>query len=216
MPAASDVPFVRFSRDNRGYEYVYLVHVPSGRPGRSRVLYWYRSPPGVKVGRPPFQLEVQRALEAANPDLRFDWKSITEAQPPPAPEVEHWRERRRAERSAKQARQATAREDAAPSAESVDVDEAAEGQTAAGEPAAPIGDDSPPVSETNASATPAVRVDGDRRPRRRRRRGGRGRGGTAMPTPTSTASAEPVQAVEGGDPEQAFGSGESGPADETS
>ena len=38
------MPFVRFSRDKRGYEYVYLIDAPVGRSGsRSRVLYWYRT-----------------------------------------------------------------------------------------------------------------------------------------------------------------------------
>ncbi len=107
-PAA---PFVRFSRDKRGYEHVYLVHAGGGRGApRARVLYWYRTPPDVKVGRQPFDDQVQKALEAQYPELRFEWKRIVEAQAPPPPEVEQWRERRRAERSAKQERTALSRE----------------------------------------------------------------------------------------------------------
>ena len=98
------MPFVKFARDKRGYEYVYLVH-DSTRGGRSRsvVLYWYRTPPAVKVGRPPFDAEVRERLEAQNPEIKFDWRAITSAQPPP-PDAEHWRERRRAEKAAKLAR----------------------------------------------------------------------------------------------------------------
>jgi hypothetical protein len=98
------VPFVKFARDKRGYEYIYLVHDSTrGSRSRSIVLYWYRTPPGVKVGRPPFDAEVRQRLEAQNPDIKFDWRAITSAQPPP-PDAEHWRERRRAEKAAKLAR----------------------------------------------------------------------------------------------------------------
>lgn len=101
------MPFLRFSRDKRGYEHVYLVHAVNrrGKPSRPRILYWYRSPPGVKVGRRPFDEEIQRMLEAQNPGVSFDWKTIVSTPMPPA-EPEQWRERRRAERVAKQARQA--------------------------------------------------------------------------------------------------------------
>ena len=106
---------MRFARDKRGYEYVYLVHdsARGGRPSRPVVLYWYRTPPGVKVGRPPFDEEVRQRLEAQNPEIRFDWRAITSAQPPP-PDAEHWRERRRAEKAAKQARIKEERDDAVP------------------------------------------------------------------------------------------------------
>jgi hypothetical protein len=97
------VPFVRFARDRRGYEHVYLVDVSKER-GRSRVLYWFRTPPGVKVGRSPFDPETQRSLERQNPGVAFDWPQIVAARmPPPAP-VENWREKRRVERAIKRAR----------------------------------------------------------------------------------------------------------------
>lgn len=102
------MPSVRFSRDKRGYEYVYLVHTPvrRGRPGRQRLLYWYRTPPGVSIGRKPFDEDVQRALERQHPGITFDWKAIIST-PMPAPDMaEYWRDRRRAERAAKQERRA--------------------------------------------------------------------------------------------------------------
>lgn len=100
------MPFVRFSRDRRGYEHTYLVHESGGRgrPTRARVLYWFRTPPGIKVGREPFDDEVRRRIESKNPGLAFDWKAIASTPMPPVPEVEHWRERRRVERAAKVAR----------------------------------------------------------------------------------------------------------------
>ena len=71
--------------------------------GRSRVLYWFRTPPGVKVGRNPFDPDTQRSLERQNPGVAFDWPQIVAARmPPPAP-VENWREKRRVERAIKRA-----------------------------------------------------------------------------------------------------------------
>jgi hypothetical protein len=98
------VPFVRVSRDKRGYEHIYLLEVSSRRPSRPRILYWFRTPPGVRVGREPFDEPVRRALEAQNPDVTFDWKKLASDTLQPAPDVESWRERRRAEREAKRAR----------------------------------------------------------------------------------------------------------------
>src|SRR5437762_11147112 len=106
--------FFRFSRDKRGYEHFYLVEPVTNRRGKSRprVLYWYRTPPNIKVGRPPFDAEVQRALEAQNPNVVFDWRKIIDA-PIPSADVEKWRDRRRAERAEKAARRSTAAVDAA-------------------------------------------------------------------------------------------------------
>jgi hypothetical protein len=110
------VPFVRFARDKRGYEYVFLVEATTrGRPGPPHVLYWYRTPPGIKVGREPFDPEVRRALEERYRDIRFDWAAITAAQPPSA-EGEMWRERRKAKREAKAALTARAPQQPAPPA----------------------------------------------------------------------------------------------------
>jgi hypothetical protein len=97
--------FLRFSRDTRGYEHFYLVHPTTNRRGkvRPRLLYWFRTPPNVKVGRLPFDDAVRRALEAQNPDIQFDWPTILDTPIPPPVEPERWRERRRFERAARQA-----------------------------------------------------------------------------------------------------------------
>jgi hypothetical protein len=97
--------FLRFTRDTRGYEHFYLVQQTTNRRGkvRPKLLYWFRTPPNVKVGRQPFDDAVRRALEAQNPDIQFDWQAILDTPIPPPVEAEPWRERRRFERAARQA-----------------------------------------------------------------------------------------------------------------
>jgi hypothetical protein len=69
------VPFLRLSRDRRGYENTFLLH--ARHPGeRPTVLYWYRTAPGVRVGRPPLDEEAIRTLESQHPDIPFDWAEI--------------------------------------------------------------------------------------------------------------------------------------------
>jgi hypothetical protein len=105
--------FLRFTRDKRGYEHFYLVESSSNRRGkvRSRVLYWFRTPPNIKVGREPFDDGVRRMLEAQNPGVEFDWPAILET-PIPSADAERWRERRRAERAARSSRSDDDRGDA--------------------------------------------------------------------------------------------------------
>lgn len=89
------MPSLRFTRDKRGYETTSLVHV--GRHnGRSRqvVLYWFRTPPGVKVGRPALDEDAIRWIEEHNPDIEFDWPKILDARAPAAPPAEDSRIRR--------------------------------------------------------------------------------------------------------------------------
>jgi hypothetical protein len=98
------VPYLKFSRDKRGYEHFSLVEPSNGRRGKSsrpRVLFWFRTPPQIKVGREPFPDDVRRAVEAQNPGLTFDWARLM-ATPIPSADAEHWRERRRAEKAARQ------------------------------------------------------------------------------------------------------------------
>jgi hypothetical protein len=189
------VPFVRFSRDRRGYEHVYLVDSSAER-GRSRLLYWFRTPPGVKVGRSPFDSETQRYLERQNPGVQFDWPQIVAARmPPPAP-VENWREKRRAERAIKRARAAEAAEsdrfggqdtvlvsdEIDESDGSVDLasDEAPDAEGATPEPlvarAEDLATDQAVTAQGGHGPQPAQIESGlaPRRGRRRRRRRGRG------------------------------------------
>jgi hypothetical protein len=94
------LPFLRYTRDKRGYETTALVHA-SRRHGRARqrILYWFRTPPGVKVGRPALDEEAIRWIEEHNPEIQFNWPKILEAQPPPAAPVDNGKNRRRRERS---------------------------------------------------------------------------------------------------------------------
>lgn len=184
------MPFLRFSRDKRGYEHFYLVE-PTNRGGRSRqqILYWFRTPPGVKVGRPPFDAQIQRALEAQYPQVSFDWKMLLATPiPPPTPDVEHWRERRRA---AKAAKQAAAMEAAAEATADTSQDEQATEEMALAEPHE--GETPPPADQ---STQPSAPPEGGRKRRRRRHRRGRSAvaaqpPGESMPTVTDTSEPTP-------------------------
>jgi len=188
------VAFLRFSRDKRGYEYFALVQPTTNRRGatRQRVLYMYRTPPDVKVGREPFDDAVRRSLAAQYPDVSFDWRKILET-PIPSADAERWRERRRAERAA---RQATAVEAAAEEADAEDAPEDLDLPTLPQPPARvePLpnreaGDSA--VSPTSPPTSPAVTSApaGDAaRKRRRRRRGRRGRLESVMTTATTVPS----------------------------
>jgi len=196
------VAFLRIVRDKRGYEYFSLVQETAAGRGkvRQRLLYWYRTPPNIKVGRPPFDQETMRALEAQNPDVQFDWDALHDT-PPPLPSEEPWRERRRAERAARQLRDA----DEGTETASPDPDPAA--------PGAPIDalertENQPPVdvsilivetvqavvfsASAAAGAAPAAPgtapASGSRRRHRRRRRGGR----AGAPVPASGSPALPT------------------------
>jgi hypothetical protein len=179
------VAFFRFSRDKRGYEHFYLVESVTNRKGKSRprVLYWYRTPPNLKVGRVPFDDEVRRALEARYPGVTFDWTKIAEA-PIPSADAEKWRERRRTERAERAAQRpvpadAADEQFAATDGAESDVVESDYSSESAIDMAAPP--DSADLTETTAadpaqaSATSAAPAAGEASARRRRRRR-RGRG----------------------------------------
>ncbi len=63
-----------------------MVHAGSGRrrgKARSRILYWFRTPPGVRVGRAALDEDAIRLIEAHNPDVEFDWTRILKGQDAP-------------------------------------------------------------------------------------------------------------------------------------
>jgi hypothetical protein len=159
------VAFLRFTRDRRGYQHFYLVEPIANRRGkvRQRVLYWFRSPPDIKVGREPFDENIRRALEAQNPGVSFDWRAILEA-PIPSADAEKWRERRRAERAAKQAIASSVPED----------EDEGDDSPAIGEPGLESRDTQAPTAESASAST----GESNRR-KRRRRRGKRPAGASA-------------------------------------
>ncbi len=70
-----------------------------GKP-RSRILYWFHTPPGVRVGRSALDEEAIRLIEEHNPDVEFDWTRILKAQDNPQPAPPPQKERRGKERPA--------------------------------------------------------------------------------------------------------------------
>ena len=102
------VPFLRVMRDKRGYETTYLMHwFREGTRQRSRVLYVFRTPGGVRVGRLPLDRDVLRQIEAQHPESQFDWNAVRENQQiiEPAPDFRRRRPRRE-ERRGRPARSA--------------------------------------------------------------------------------------------------------------
>jgi hypothetical protein len=75
------VPFLRVIRDKRGYETTYLMHLyREGQRQRSKILYVFRTPGGVRVGRDPLEPDVLRQIEAQYPDIAFNWALVRESQ----------------------------------------------------------------------------------------------------------------------------------------
>ena len=95
------MPFLRVIRDKRGYETTYLMHwFRDGNRQRSRILYVFRTPGGVRVGRDPLEPGVQRELESRHPEIPFEWKVIREHQQIIEPAVEQRRRRPKSEEAA--------------------------------------------------------------------------------------------------------------------
>jgi hypothetical protein len=75
------VPFLRVIRDKRGYETTYLMHLyREGARQRSKILYVFRTPGGVRVGRDPLEPEVLRQIELQYPDIQFNWATVRDSQ----------------------------------------------------------------------------------------------------------------------------------------
>ena len=187
------MPFLRFSRDKRGYANTYLCHTfREDGIVRMRVLYWFRSPPDIAVGRPALDTEAVRDIEASNPDLTFDWEEILKAKPPAVPPDRGDHERRE-RRSRRRGRGASAGNGRAPAAES-DTEErsppapaAAPGPSDAGPEGPGPGAEGPSGADTETAGATAARPG--RRRRRRRRRGG----GAGDERPAPAAQTPPVE-----------------------
>lgn len=56
-------------------EHTFLLHTRA--PGEtSKILYWYRTAPGLRIGRPALDDAVMRGLEEQYPEIDFDWDYI--------------------------------------------------------------------------------------------------------------------------------------------
>jgi hypothetical protein len=111
------VPFLRVIRDKRGYETTYLMHwLRDGSRQRSRILYVFRTPGGVRVGRESLEPDVLREIESRHPEINFDWKTLFANQQlvESSPELRRPRKRKREEEPAATSAVADA---AAPAAE---------------------------------------------------------------------------------------------------
>lgn len=103
------MPFLRVIRDKRGYETTYLMHwYREGNRQRSRILYVFRTPGGVRVGREALEPDVLRDIEARHPDIAFDWKSVLANRQLIESAPEARRRKRRAESAAVETPQAGA------------------------------------------------------------------------------------------------------------
>ena len=95
------MPFLRVIRDKRGYETTYLMHwFRDGNRQRSRILYVFRTPGGVRVGRDPLEPAVLRELETRHPEIAFEWKTIRDNQQIIEPAAEQRRRRPKGEEAA--------------------------------------------------------------------------------------------------------------------
>ena len=120
------MPILRVIRDKRGYETTYLMHwFRDGNRQRSRILYVFRTPGGVRVGRDPLEPAVQRELETRHPGIPFEWRVIREQQQVIEPAVEQRRRRPKSEEAAASVPQAAPSVSPAPGAGSPPGDAAA-------------------------------------------------------------------------------------------
>ena len=100
------MPFLRLTRDRRGFENTFLLH--ADHPGaKARLLYWYRTAPGIVLGRPALDEDAIRTIEENHPDIEFDWPAILalsevmtpeEEAPAPRPQQQQRREKKQKHR----------------------------------------------------------------------------------------------------------------------
>lgn len=142
------MPFLRVIRDKRGYETTYLMHwYREGNRQQSRILYTFRTPSGVRVGRAPLEPDVLRQLEREHPDIDFDWQVVLDNQQVvdsnPEPRNQRRPRRRRDE------------ERDSPPAAAAPAEKLARAEA----PAQPAAPPLPPIPSTIAGATPDEQIE---------------------------------------------------------
>ena len=74
-----------------------MVHTGGNRrrsKGRPRILYWFRTPPGIRIGRSALDESAIKLIEEHNPDVEFDWTRILKGQDAPGEQRPAQQERR--------------------------------------------------------------------------------------------------------------------------
>ena len=74
-----------------------MVHTGGNRrrsKGRPRILYWFRTPPGIRIGRSALDESAIKLIEEHNPDVEFDWTRILKGQDAPVEQRPTQQERR--------------------------------------------------------------------------------------------------------------------------
>ena len=71
------MPYLRFSRDKMGNESTFVLHSGKARDkSHPQMLYLFRTPPNIQIGRHPLDAEAIRAVEEQNPTVTFDWRKM--------------------------------------------------------------------------------------------------------------------------------------------
>lgn len=155
------MPFLRYSRDKRGYEHTYVLHTYQ-REGRShpRLLYWFRTPPGVGVGRHPLDERAIKAIEEGNPNLSFDWSKMLKVRPEPPPDERRFRKKGAGKQAARGQKKSQRKPKSGPR------EAAAEGGEAKGQPVVEPPDpmdvaDEPPTVPAGGRGEAVAAVGGD-------------------------------------------------------
>jgi hypothetical protein len=74
-----------------------VVHTGGGRrrgKSRPRILYWFRTPPGIRIGRSALDESAIKLIEEHNPDVEFDWTRILKGQDAPVEQAAPQQDRR--------------------------------------------------------------------------------------------------------------------------
>jgi hypothetical protein len=148
------------TRDRRGTENTFLMH--ADRPGeRPRLLYWYRTAPGIVLGRSPLDEDAIRTIEEQHPGIDFDWPAIlalsevmTPEEEAPAPKPQQQRQKRRSEssrESSHEPRREDRKESRAP--EPTNAERREEPAPVAFEPAVDVFEEATPVHSETLSTT---------------------------------------------------------------
>ena len=144
------MPFLRLTRDRRGFENTFLMH--ADRPGdRPRLLYWYRTAPGIALGRSPLDEDAIRTIEDQHPDIDFDWPAILALAEVMTPEDEA-PARSQQQQQQRQGRRQRGRDQRPPQSRSQES-ESAEEVSSPGGPALPVDE---PSAVARVEAAPAV------------------------------------------------------------